>query len=46
MDPNQKLLRDEGEVFLDPSKYRRLVGKLNYCTVTRPEISFALDEVI
>jgi hypothetical protein len=45
MDPNQKLLKDEGELFEDPSRYRRLVGKLNYLTITRPDISYAVGVV-
>ncbi|KAF3621208.1 Binding protein, putative isoform 2 [Capsicum annuum] len=40
MDPNAKLLPGQGEPFSDPERYRRLVGKLNYLTVTRPDISF------
>jgi hypothetical protein len=32
MDPNKKLLKGEGELFEDPGRYRRLVGKLNYLT--------------
>jgi hypothetical protein len=39
MDPNTKLLKDEGELIEDPGKYRCLVGKLNYLTITRPDIS-------
>jgi len=45
MDPNQKLLKDEGELFEDPSRYRRVVGKLNYLTITRPDISYAVGVV-
>ena len=45
MDPNVKLLPSQGEPLSDPEKYRRLVGKLNYLTVTRPDISFAVSAV-
>ena len=45
MDPNVKLLPNHGEPFLDSGRYRRLVGKLNYLTVTRPDISFAVSVV-
>jgi hypothetical protein len=38
-----KLLKDEGELFEDPSKCRRLVGKLNYLTIIRPDISYAVS---
>jgi len=45
MDPNQKLKVDQGESFSDLEKYRRLVGKLIYLTITRPSISFAIGVV-
>lgn len=45
MDPNKKLLKGEGELFEDPGRYRRLVGKLNYLTITRPDISYAVSVV-
>ena len=45
MEPNVKLSSDTGEVFEDPGRYRRLVGKLNYLTITRPDISFAVSVV-
>ena len=32
-------LTKEGETFEDPERYRRLVGKLNYLIVTRPNIA-------
>ena len=45
MDPNTKLLPNQGELISDPEQYRRFVGKLNYLTVTRPDISFAVSVV-
>ncbi|XP_052728811.1 secreted RxLR effector protein 161-like [Vigna angularis] len=45
MDPNQKLRTEEGELFSDPERYRRLVGKLIYLTITRPDLSFAVGVV-
>lgn len=45
MDPNKKLLKGEGELFEDPGRYCRLVGKLNYLTITRPNISYAVSVV-
>ena len=45
MDPNVKLVPGKGELLRDPGRYRRLVGKLNYLTITRPDISFLLSIV-
>jgi len=45
IDPNIKLLPNQGEPMSDPQQYRRLVGILNYLTITRPDISFAVSEV-
>ncbi|KAF3672690.1 putative eukaryotic translation initiation factor 3 subunit K-like [Capsicum annuum] len=45
MDPNAKLLPRQGEPLSDPGRYRRLVGKLNYLTVTKPDISFPMSVV-
>ena len=38
-------LTREGETFEDPERYRRLVAKLNYLTVTRPNIAHSISVV-
>ena len=45
MDPNVKLVPSQRELLRDPGRYRRLVGKLNYLTITRPDISFPVGVV-
>ena len=45
MDPNVKLVPSHGKPLRDPGRYRRLVGKLNYLTITRPDISFLVSVV-
>ena len=36
-------LTKEGELFEDLERYRKLVGKLNYITVTRPNIAYSVS---
>ena len=38
-------LTKEGETFEEPERYRRLVGTLNYLTVTRPDIAHPINVV-
>ena len=38
-------LTREGETFEDPERYKRLVGKLNYLIVTRPDIAHSISVV-
>ena len=41
MDQNLKLSKCEGKELKDPSSYRRLIGRLLYLTIIRPDITFA-----
>jgi hypothetical protein len=45
MDPNKKLLKGDSELFEDLGRYPRLVGKLNYLTITRLDISYVVSVV-
>ena len=42
---NCKLSRHGADIFHDPTLYRSVVGALKYATLTRPEISFAVNKV-
>lgn len=42
---NVKINQDIGNLFPDSMLYRRLVGSLVYLTVTRPNISYAVNLV-
>ena len=42
---NVKLPPDQRKILDDTDRYRRLVDKLNYLTVTRPDIAFVVNVV-
>jgi histone deacetylase 1/2 len=45
--PSKRLVRDTGELLgtEDSSRYRSMVGSLQYMILTRPDISFAVNKV-
>ncbi|KAK6120357.1 hypothetical protein DH2020_045895 [Rehmannia glutinosa] len=43
MEQHLKLTPDDGVLLSDPGSYRRLVGRLIYLTITRPDISFSVN---
>ncbi|KAL6329336.1 hypothetical protein AAG906_017640 [Vitis piasezkii] len=40
-----KLSSTNGELLSDPSTYRHIIGALQYCTITRPDISYAVNQL-
>ena len=44
MAPNVRFTK-EGELFEDPKRYRRLVGKLNYLTISHSDIAYSVSIV-
>ena len=46
MNPNVKLIPGQGQPLRDPGRYQRLVGRLNYLTITRSDISFPVSIVV
>nr|GEV62100.1 retrovirus-related Pol polyprotein from transposon TNT 1-94 [Tanacetum cinerariifolium] len=45
MIPKLKLKSEDGRLLHNPEKYRRVVGKLNYLTITRLDIAFPVSVV-
>ena len=45
MDLSVKLCVDQGELLSSLDSYWRLVGKLNYLTITHPDISFVVSVI-
>jgi hypothetical protein len=40
-----KLSKHDGELLADPSEYRQVVEALQYCTLTCPDISYAVNQL-
>ncbi|XP_021979128.1 uncharacterized mitochondrial protein AtMg00810-like [Helianthus annuus] len=45
VDTNAKLSASSGDDFSDPTLYRSLAGALQYLTFTRPDISYAVQQI-
>ena len=43
--PYQRLLKDDGVLFDNPTLYRSIVGALHYLTFTRPDVAFSVHQV-
>ena len=42
MEVNLKLSKDEGKLLADASMYRRLIGRLLFLTISRPDITYSV----
>jgi hypothetical protein len=43
MDSNLRLSKHEGLLLDDPTSYKRLIGKLLYLTITRPDLVYSIQ---
>ena len=43
--PGLKLSKNDGDPLPNPREYRSVVGALQYVTLTRPDIAFAINQV-
>ena len=45
MEQNLKLSETDGTLLDDPAVYRRLVGRILYLTMTRPDLSYSVKKI-
>ena len=45
MDPKAHLTASDGTLLIDPSQYRRLIGRLLYLTLSSPDITFVVHKL-
>ncbi|XP_019058443.1 PREDICTED: uncharacterized protein LOC109116811 [Tarenaya hassleriana] len=45
MDVTQKLSLESGDILEDPTLFRKLIGKLIYLSITRPDICFSVNKL-
>lgn len=45
MNSNIKLTNSEGDLLADPSQYHRMIGRLMYLTISRPDICFPVHKL-
>ncbi|XP_057981296.1 uncharacterized mitochondrial protein AtMg00810-like [Malania oleifera] len=43
LDQNIRMSKEEGELLPEPALYRRLIGRLLYLTITRPELAYSVQ---
>ena len=46
MDPESPLIATQGDLLDDPSSYRRFIGRLLYLTLSRPDITYDVYQLI
>ena len=46
MEQRLKLSRGDGELLKDPGQFRRLIGKLMYLTLSRPDITYSVHRLV
>uniref|UniRef100_A0A803PRT7 Polyprotein n=1 Tax=Cannabis sativa TaxID=3483 RepID=A0A803PRT7_CANSA len=45
MEPNEKLHQESGELLDSSQSYRKIIGKLQYLTITRPDLSYSVNKL-